>query len=332
MTPSLSLGDGETVDFQSLPIAHPSWRTAARIRGHLFLPQTAYRPSPAMVLLTSSAGIQRHRELFYAAALCRAGIAAFVVDSFAGRGVRRTVADQTLVSAVQMEGDAFAALGWLRTDHRIDPGRIGIMGVSKGGVVAINSAIDVRRRWRADPRLEFALHIAICPGCTAQHRDPRTTGRPMFLMLAEHDDYTPAVLALEYAQRMRTAGSGGIKVKIYKNAHHGWESLGPVHRIRDAQNWKGCRNLIEDDGRHYVPCLDRSLDEPEFQAWARGNCIEHGAHAGGGTAELKQRATDDILSFLATAGFHHATLPAENPRLAQPCNDKPTDAQGDDDL
>ena len=67
-----------------------------------------------MVLLTSSAGVQRHREHYYAQALNEAGIAALIVDSFTGRGVRRTVADQTLVSGAQMEGDAFAALALLR--------------------------------------------------------------------------------------------------------------------------------------------------------------------------------------------------------------------------
>ena len=67
-----------------------------------------------MVLLTSSAGVQRHREHYYAQALNEASIAALIVDSFTGRGVRRTVADQTLVSGAQMEGDAFAAWRCLR--------------------------------------------------------------------------------------------------------------------------------------------------------------------------------------------------------------------------
>ena len=101
-----------------------------------------------MVILTSSAGVQRHREHYYARALNDAGTAALIVDSFTGRGVRRTVADQTLVSAAQMEGDAFAALALLRADPRIDPQRIGVMGVSKGGVATLNAAIAVRQRWR----------------------------------------------------------------------------------------------------------------------------------------------------------------------------------------
>src|SRR6185436_7470206 len=242
----------ESVSFDTLTFDHPAAARSARVAGTLHLPMHADRPFPAMVILTSSAGVQRHREHYYAQELNAAGVAALIVDSFTGRGVRRTVADQTLVSGAQMEGDAFAALALLRSDPRVDPGRIGVMGVSKGGVATLNAAIAVRQRWRQGFDQLFDLHVAICPGATAQHRDPTTHGRPIYFMLAARDDYTPAPLAVEYAERMRAAGNEAVKVKIYCNAHHGWESIGPVVDIRDAENWSCCRNWIEDDGRHFV--------------------------------------------------------------------------------
>jgi dienelactone hydrolase len=293
----------EPLSFDTLTFEHPTACRPARVRAELWLPAAGAGPSPCMVLLTSSAGVQRHREHHYAQALNAAGVAALVVDSLGSRGVRRTVADQTLVSAAQMEGDAFAGLAWLRADPRIDPERIGVMGVSKGGVATLNTAIAVRQRWRNGFPHLFDLQVAICPGATAQHRDATTHGRPMFLMLAARDDYTPAALAVEYAERMRAAGNRDIKVKIYGSAHHGWESVGPLVEIGDAENWSGCRNLVEDDGRHFVPCLGRALSEPEYQAWARRNCVTRGARAGGGNAALKQRATADLLAFLARHGF-----------------------------
>src|ERR1700754_498616 len=137
----------EQLSFDTLTFDHPAASKPARVSASLHLP-TANSPVPCMVLLTSSAGVQRHREHYYAQALNAAGVAALIVDSFSGRGVRRTVADQTLVSGAQMEGDAFAALALLRDDPRIDPRRIGIMGVSKGGVATLNAAIAVRQRWR----------------------------------------------------------------------------------------------------------------------------------------------------------------------------------------
>jgi dienelactone hydrolase len=293
----------ESVSFDTLTFDHPAACRPARLTANLFLPESDLLPAPCMVILTSSAGVQRHREHFYAQALNEAGIAALIVDSFTGRGVRRTVADQTLVSAAQMEGDAFAALALLRADPRIDPQRIGIMGVSKGGGAALNAAIAVRQRWRNGFSHLFDLHVAICPGATAQHRDPTTHGKPMFFMLAARDDYTPAPLAVEYAERMRTAGNQRIKVKVYGAAHHGWESIGPVFDIKDAENWSCCRNYIENDGRHFVVAAGRAMSEPDYQAWARRHCVTKGARAGGGTPELKRRATADLLAFLQAHGF-----------------------------
>jgi dienelactone hydrolase len=292
---------GEAMSIASLAPTSPIALAPQTVTARLFRPIDSV-PAPAMVILSSSAGIQRHRELFYAQALTRAGIAACVVDSFGPRGVRSTVIDQSLVTAFQMECDAHAALRQLRQDRTIDPARIGIMGVSKGGVATVNSALSVRRRWRGIDET-FALHAAICPGCVAQHRDATTTDAPMFFMLAEHDDYTPAHYAIAYAGRMRAAGNRQIRVKVYK-AHHGWESIGPVYHIARAQNFSGCPNLIEDDGRHFVPAADRVMTEAEYRAWVReAGLLHYGAHAGGGTATLKQRATADLIAFLRSHGF-----------------------------
>ncbi len=306
----------ESVSFDTLTFDHPSACQPARVSATLHLPSDARPPFPCMVILSSSAGVQRHREHFYAQALNGAGTAALIVDSFTGRGVRRTVADQSLVSAAQMEGDAFAALALLRADRRIDPGRIGIMGVSKGGGAALAAAIAVRQHWRGGFPHLFDLHVAICPGATSQHRDPTTHQRPIYFMLAGRDDYTPAPLAIEYAERMRAVGNQWIRVKIYGGAHHGWESLGPVFDIRDAENWSCCRNYIEDDGRHFVLSAGRAMSEPEYQAWARRNCVTKGARAGGGTPELRQRAADDLLIFLRRHGFTVAELDVAKPPQA----------------
>src|SRR5258708_11220553 len=153
----------ESLLFDTLTFDHPAGRRPARLGAQVCLPEASHLPWPCMILLTSSAGIQRHREHYYARALNEAGAAALIVDSFTGRGVRRTVADQSLVSAAQMEGDAFAALALLRADPRIDPDRIAVMGVSKGAGATLNAAIAVRQRWRDGFPHLFDLHVAIRP-------------------------------------------------------------------------------------------------------------------------------------------------------------------------
>ena len=51
--------------------------------------------------------------------------------------------------------------------------------------------------------------------------------------------------------------------------------------------------------RHFIPAAGRAMSEPDYQAWARQHCVTQGARAGGGTPELKQRATADLLGFPA---------------------------------
>ena len=83
----------ESVSFDTLTFDHPAACRPARLTASLHLPVPCERPAPCMVILTSSAGVQRHREHYYAQMLNEAGTAALIVDSFTGRGVRRTVAD-----------------------------------------------------------------------------------------------------------------------------------------------------------------------------------------------------------------------------------------------
>lgn len=274
-----------------------------RVVAELHLPDERDGRVPAMVLLTSSGGVQRHREHWYAAALNESGIAALIVDSFRPRGISSTVSDQRRVSAWEMENDAFAALALLRHDERIDPARIGIMGVSKGAIAALSSAIEIRKQWRRTGEMVFALHVGIVPGCTVQHRVARTTGKPILFLLAEKDDYTPAPLCLAYAEKMRATGAD-VTVKIYRGAHHGWEALGRLNELGRAENYSHCRAVLEDDGRLYVPQADRHMSQAEYAEWARLHCMFLGrTHAGGGTAELRRQATDDLLQFLKARGF-----------------------------
>jgi hypothetical protein len=51
------------------------------------------------------------------------------------------------------------------------------------------------------------------------------------------------------------------------------------------------------------------MPEPDYQSWARRHCVTRGARAGGGTVDLKQRATADLIAFLQSHGFAVAKPP-----------------------
>lgn len=65
--------------------------STVELEARLFLPEAPILTIPSVVITPSSAGIRFEREIYYAEELARAGVAAFVIDSFA-RGAFRTLA------------------------------------------------------------------------------------------------------------------------------------------------------------------------------------------------------------------------------------------------
>jgi dienelactone hydrolase len=259
-----------------------------------------------MVIVVSSGCVFEPREPMYARALAAHGIAALVVDSCTPRGVRSTVDDQARMTGWEVENDAWAALLALARDRRVDARRVGVMGVSKGGGVALNTAILARRRWQRDrvpPDLAFAAHVPIAPGCSARHRDARTTGAPMFFMMGSADDYTPASECMAYVDALRAAGNARIETRIYEGASHGWEWLGPSPRLlATAKNYSRCHAIIEDDGALTDSASGTRIPGKDYLEWARAHCMFTGnTHAGGGSEELRARATGDLVAFVRRA-------------------------------
>ena len=118
-----------------------------------------------MVIAHGSGGILAGREDAWAARLNGLGIATFVVDSFAPRGLSSTARDQSRLSTMANLADALAALKLLATHPRIDPARIGVMGFSRGGQVALYSSLEplrhaarahIRWTWPATPSTAIA--------------------------------------------------------------------------------------------------------------------------------------------------------------------------------
>src|SRR5215467_11765752 len=81
------------------------------IAGELRLP-TATGKLPAVVLVHGSGGLSGGAER-WTEELLSIGVAVFLLDSFSGRGIVNTVADQTQLSSFAMLYDAYRALGVL---------------------------------------------------------------------------------------------------------------------------------------------------------------------------------------------------------------------------
>jgi dienelactone hydrolase len=259
------------------------------------MPERAAGRVPAMVIAHGSGGVSKAREYWWAGQLAGIGVAAFVVDSFTPRDITETATDQSQLSTAANLADAFAALKLLATHPRIDPARIGVMGFSKGGIVAELAALEPYRRAVIDDATRFALHIPLYPYCNDWHVSARTTGAPMLFLLAGSDDYTPPEPCRLYADWFRAKGAD-VSVVVYPGAYHGFDGeLGPIFLPRLVTG-RNCDGTIDLD-KFTVAIRSTGQDiTATARDYYRG-CMGKGATVGG-NADARRRATEDVKAFL----------------------------------
>jgi len=107
-----------------------------------------------------------------------------------------------------MIGDAYRALELLATHPRIDPARIVVMGFSKGGAVALYSALMRFQRLHGPAGgARFASHIAFYPPCYYSFVDELlVSDRPVRIFQGTADDLAPIELCRGYVERLRRTG------------------------------------------------------------------------------------------------------------------------------
>lgn len=259
------------------------------IDGDLVFPEEIGSPParfPAMVISHGSGGILADREPMWAERLRKQGVATFVVDSFAPRGIASTGADQSRLPLAASIADALHALRLLSTHPRIDPTRIGIIGFSKGGQVALYTALEpFREAVMGNGGERFALHIALYASCSIPYKGAPVSDAPILLLLGGADDYTPSAHCGRYADWIREHG-GNVDMTIIENGHHGFDLSTQPRFMRRAQSARECG-------------MDIQLNPVEGQLWGSGQvlrgeeidlylrgCMKRGGTVGGNPAAL----------------------------------------------
>lgn len=142
--------------YDEVEVELPSSEPGRKLFGTLTRPKTP-GPHPAIVLHTGCGGFDRDetlgdRRAFFAIAdiLTRRGMAVIRYDKI---GTGKSPGTFIGVSPAQFAADYQAIAAWARTQPEIDPARVGYIGHSEGGMIAVLAAGQ-------DPKTAFVVAIA----------------------------------------------------------------------------------------------------------------------------------------------------------------------------
>ena len=208
---SASSGSGSEVCFPGY--GPEGTRPGTLVTGHLYRPDGP-GPFPAMALFHGSTGVLPYHHR-WAQWLAREGYVALVVDSFGPRGVSRDSGGLT----GERVWDAFGALAYLRSLAYVESPRIGAMGWSLGGAVALLAGGELFVK-RAPAPGSFGAVVALYPSCASTDASELMT--PVLFLLAAEDTWTPPERCLQVARELKESGRP-VEWVVYKGASHGFD-------------------------------------------------------------------------------------------------------------
>jgi dienelactone hydrolase len=217
--------------------------TPATLAGELRIPKLGSDRLPAVILIHGSGGVGSNVDA-WAKEINSLGIAAFILDTFTGRGIVNTLSDQSQLDSLAMMIDAYRALALLAQHPRIDPERIAVMGFSKGAVTAVYSSNERFRKLYDPIAVGFAAHIGLYTPCNVQYRDDdKVTGAPIRLFHGIADDYVSIAPCRDYVERLKRAGAN-VSLTEYPDTYHAYDNallspaddLAIIRLILDHQN------------------------------------------------------------------------------------------------
>ena len=260
------------------------------LAGELRLPQGASAKWPVLVLVHGSGGLAGGTDL-WVHHLNQAGIAAFVLDAFTGRGIVSTVADQTQLNSLAMMVDAYRALDLLAKHPRIDSKKISVIGFSKGAVASMFSA-STRFKGMYGSEAQFASHIGLYTPCNSRYLgDTDVTRAPMRFFHGTTDDYVSVIPCRAFVQELKQKGVDATLTE-FPDTDHSYDSPQVSQRltIAAAQSTRNCMFMEAKPGQ--------IVNAKTGAAFSYNNrCVEKGAHIGHNPASTMSTITA-VIEFL----------------------------------
>jgi len=232
-------GEGTKIEFPSMPtltikdfLEGKKPNRKITIWGTLKFPTNAPDKNvPVVVIMHGMGGINIWEE-HWMNTFNSMGLATFMVDSNWAR--RNCKKDNKFKKAIPWCAainrgmnriiDGYGALELLSKHPRIDPARIGCLGISLGARGCLYLNVKRFQKMWGTPGLEYAASVPMYPPCNVIFKeDDEITDTPIRIHIGELDTYLPFDSCVDYGERLRAKGKD-VQVKVYPNAHHGFDA------------------------------------------------------------------------------------------------------------
>ena len=242
-------GKGTIIEFQSVPsmtikdfLIGKKPERQVTISGTLNFPANApEKNAPVVVLLHGWGGIKDANE-HWLKVFNNMGLATFMVDSgWARRNCKKDNNYKKAIAfcAARNKGmnriiDGYRALELLSKHPRIDPDKIGCLGISLGARGCLHLNVKRFQKMWGTPGLDYAASVPMYPACNVIFKeDDEITDTPIRIHIGELDTYGSSDSCVDYVERLRAKGKD-VVVKVYPETHHGFEA--PVSGGRSGKS------------------------------------------------------------------------------------------------
>ncbi|MDK4199384.1 dienelactone hydrolase family protein [Pseudomonas sp. HR1] len=285
----------EVLTFTSLTLSDQQFLTGDQggtevlLGGVLSLPPGEGRV-PVVLLQHGSGGVGANIT-YWQRQFNQAGIATFAVDGFSGRGITSTATNQAQLGRLNFVLDDYRAGALLARHPRIDPGKIILMGFSRGGQASLYAAMErFDKRWKSQD-FQFAGYLSFYPDCSISFREQdRVVAKPLRVYHGLADNYDPYSRCEGYLATLKQQGAD-LGVHTYPHAEHGFDSpyaWSPVVVAKGSQTVRECR--ITENAKGEL------INQQTGKVFSyQDSCVVLGPKVGP-DAEATRQATRDVLA------------------------------------
>ena len=217
----------ETIPIQTLTISDEQFLKGdasgrpTTISGILRVAQGSGR-LPLVILVHGSGGIEENAAV-WERLFASIGISTFAIDSFSGRGIVSTVADQSQLGRLNMILDLYRSVAILAAHPQVDPNRIAVMGFSRGGQAVLYATLKRFQKMWNPSGIDPAAYIALYAPCiTTYIGDTEVTDHPIRIFHGRSDDWVKIAPCRAYFKRLR-ATSKNVEMTEYRNTWHAFD-------------------------------------------------------------------------------------------------------------